>query len=683
MTDVMHDRVVVAVGDLYDVREELGRGGMALVYRAIDRRLKRAVALKVLPPELAFREEVRRRFLREAETSAKLNYQNIVPIYSVDEKNGIVYLVMALVDGETLAARLSRPPRMSSDEVRRLLREVAGALAYAHARGVVHRDIKPENILIDRESGRAMVTDFGIARAAEGDAKLTVTGVAIGTPAYMSPEQALGEKESDGRSDIYSLGVVGYLMLTGELPFKASNTPSMMMKHLTERLRPVREVRPDAPADITAVVEHALAKKPEDRFPNASEMAAALAHPGWRAPGAPGQSPASPYAPESARAAPSPPPYAPQPYAQPYPPQQRAPLQYAPLPHAPPPVAHPLPLAMPDPLAPWAHRAAFPLGADGMPAHPMSRREWKEWRRNYRDQMKFGVDGRPIRTIGERIMNFRRHVVSNVAVIGMLFGINMLTNSRFPWFLFPAIFMLVGLVKEWGGLWSEGVTFGQILARPSAPDLASLGSAGAGGQARALPAASAASSAAVQEDEAAKLAPREVLAGTYGQSVRRAVADRATVLATVHSLSKTDRDMVPDVVPTVTALVDRVASLAQTLHHLDADCSPALVSELETRIAAVEREPAEAADRERRLSLLKRQLVSMTELATRRTRLAGQLDSAGLALQNLKYDLLKLRSSGVQSAIGDVNSATVEARALSREIGHVLEAADELRKIDA
>ena len=668
MTDVMHDRVVVAVGDLYDVREELGRGGMALVYRAIDRRLKRAVALKVLPPELAFREEVRRRFLREAETSAKLNYQNIVPIYSVDEKNGIVYLVMALVDGETLAARLSRAPRMSSDEVRRLLREVAGALAYAHARGVVHRDIKPENILLDRESGRAMVTDFGIARAAEGDAKLTVTGVVIGTPAYMSPEQALGEKEPDGRSDIYSLGVVGYLMLTGELPFKASNTPSMMMKHLTERLRPVREVRPDAPADITAVVEHALAKKPEDRFPNASEMAAALAHPGWRAPGAAGQSAAPPqHAPEPARAAPPPqyvsPAYAPQPYA--------------PLPNAPQPVARPLPLAMTDPLAPWAHRAAFPLGADGMPAHPMSRREWKEWRRNYRDQMKFGVDGRPIKTIGERIMHFRRHVVSNVAVIGMLFGINMLTNNRFPWFLFPAIFMLVGLVKEWGGLWSEGVTLGQILSRPSAPDLASLGS---GGQARALPAAS---SAAVQEDEAAKLAPREVLAGAYGQNVRRAVADRTTVLATVNSLSKTDRDMVPDVVPTVTALVDRVASLAQTLHHLDTDCSPALVSELETRIAAVEREPAEAADRERRLSLLKRQLVSMTELATRRTRLAGQLDSAGLALQNLKYDLLKLRSSGVQSAIGDVNSATVEARALSREIGHVLEAADELRKIDA
>jgi serine/threonine-protein kinase len=658
----MHDRVVVAVGDLYDVQGELGRGGMALVYRAIDRRLKRAVALKVLPPELAFREEVKRRFLREAETSAKLNYQNIVPIYSVDEKNGIVYLVMALVDGETLAARLARAPRMGSDEVRRLLREVAGALAYAHARGVVHRDIKPENIIIDRESGRAMVTDFGIARAAEGDAKLTVTGVAIGTPAYMSPEQALGEKEADGRSDIYSLGVVGYLMLTGELPFKASNTPSMMMKHLTERLRPVREVRPDAPPDIAAVVEHALEKKPEDRFSNASEMAAALGQPGWRAPASAAQRAAPPsYAPEPARAAQQP--SARQPYGQ--------------LPNAPPPVA-PLP-ALHDPIVPWAHRAAFPIGADGMPAHPMSRREWKEWRRNYRDQMKFGIDGRPVRTIGERIVSFRRHVVSNAAVVGMLFSINMLTNSRFPWFLFPAIFMIVGLMKEWGGLWSEGVTLKQILSRPSAPDLASLGSAGEGAQARGLPGPPPAS---VQEEEAAKLAPREVLAGTYGESVRRAVADRATVLATVSSLAKADRDMVPDVVPTVTALVDRVASLAQTLHHLDADCSPSLVSELERRIAAVEREPAEAADRERRLSLLKRQLISMTELGSRRARLAGQLDSAGLALQNLKYDLLKLRSSGVQSAIGDVNSATVEARALSREIGHVLEAADELRKID-
>jgi hypothetical protein len=611
----MRDRVVVAVGDLYDVQEELGRGGMALVYRAIDRRLKRPVALKVLPPELAFRDEVKRRFLREAETSAQLSFQNIVPIYSVDERNGIVYFVMALVDGETLGARMARLPRLATEEVRRVLREVAGALAYAHAHGVIHRDIKPENILLDRESGRAMVTDFGIARAAEGDARLTVTGVAIGTPAYMSPEQALGERAADGRSDIYSLGVVGYQLLTGELPFKAANTPAMMMKHLTERLRPLREVRPDAPADIASVIECALAKRPEDRFATAAEMATALAAPGWRAPAPP-----------------------------PAPPSAPAPRAISP----------------------------FPLGPDGAPVYPMTRREWKEWRRGYREQVHdTGLAARPERTVGDRILRFRRRMISTGSVIAMLAGINMLTSPQFPWFLFPAIPMFIGLLKEWGNLWAEGITWGQILKRPSSPALDAGGAAP-----RALP-------ASAVDDEAAKVAPREVLAGSYGANVRSAVADRAAALATVATLAPSDRDLLPDVVPTVTALVERIVSLAQTLHHLDADCSPALLGELETRIAVVEREPADAADRERRLSLLKRQLASMQELGTRRARLKGQLDSAGLALQNLKYDLLKLRSSGVQSAIGDVNSATVEARALSREIGHVLEAADELRKIDA
>jgi hypothetical protein len=302
----------------------------------------------------------------------------------------------------------------------------------------------------------------------------------------------------------------------------------------------------------------------------------------------------------------------------------------------------------------------------------MTRREWKEWRRGYREQVHdTGLAARPERTVGDRILRFRRRMISTGSVIAMLAGINMLTSPQFPWFLFPAIPMFIGLLKEWGNLWAEGITWGQILKRPSSPALDAGGAAP-----RALP-------ASAVDDEAAKVAPREVLAGSYGANVRSAVADRAAALATVATLAPSDRDLLPDVVPTVTALVERIVSLAQTLHHLDADCSPALLGELETRIAVVEREPADAADRERRLSLLKRQLASMQELGTRRARLKGQLDSAGLALQNLKYDLLKLRSSGVQSAIGDVNSATVEARALSREIGHVLEAADELRKIDA
>src|SRR5574338_472740 len=160
----------------YAVDSEIGRGGMGVVYRAKDRRLKRTVAIKVLPPELAFRSEIKTRFLREAETAAQLNHPNIVDIYAVDEAEGIVYFVMAYITGDNLAKRLHDRGAMSVDETRRVLRDVADALAYAHERGVVHRDIKPDNILIDAASGRPMVTDFGIARAvSEGDSRLTAT----------------------------------------------------------------------------------------------------------------------------------------------------------------------------------------------------------------------------------------------------------------------------------------------------------------------------------------------------------------------------------------------------------------------------------------------------------------------------------------------------------------------------
>ncbi len=226
MTDHLLDRLVSAVGLQYLVDTEIGRGGMAVVYRATDLRLHRRVAIKVLPPELAFNGDVRERFLREASTAAQLAHPSIVPIYTVDEREGIVYFVMAYVDGESLAQRLAREPRLPVEDARAILAGVADALAYAHSNGVVHRDVKPDNIMLDRTSGRPLVTDFGIARAAQGDTRLTVTGVAIGTPAYMSPEQALGERDVDGRSDIYSLGVIGYQLLAGETPFKASNTPA-------------------------------------------------------------------------------------------------------------------------------------------------------------------------------------------------------------------------------------------------------------------------------------------------------------------------------------------------------------------------------------------------------------------------------------------------------------------------
>ncbi|OLC07448.1 MAG: hypothetical protein AUH34_01330 [Gemmatimonadetes bacterium 13_1_40CM_70_12] len=247
-------RLIQALGSSYTVEGELGRGGMGVVYKARDERLKRQVAIKVLPPELAFREEIRIRFLREAETAARLSHPHIVPIHSVGEgPDGLVYFVMAFVDGESVAGKLKRRGRLPSEEARRIMLETSDALGAAHALGIIHRDVKPDNILLEGSRGRVVVTDFGIAKALSsttGSATLTATGVAIGTPHYMSPEQAAGDREIDGRSDIYSLGVVSYQMLTGELPFQAPTVPGILMKHITERAPLVTEKCVDCPDDL-------------------------------------------------------------------------------------------------------------------------------------------------------------------------------------------------------------------------------------------------------------------------------------------------------------------------------------------------------------------------------------------------------------------------------------------------
>src|SRR5215217_1178921 len=250
---------------------------MGVVYRGKDRRLKRTVAIKVLPPELAFRSEIKTRFLREAETAAQLNHPNIVDIYAVDELENIVFFVMAYITGDNLAKRLHHHGTLSIEETRRTLRDVADALAYAHERGVIHRDIKPDNILIDQQSGRPMVTDFGIARAiSEGDSRLTATGIAIGTPTYMSPEQAAGERTIDGRSDLYSLGILGYQMLTGEPPFVANSTPAILVKHISERPIPVEQRRADVPQDLARVIMILLEKDPAHRIASANAVVSAL-----------------------------------------------------------------------------------------------------------------------------------------------------------------------------------------------------------------------------------------------------------------------------------------------------------------------------------------------------------------------------------------------------------------------
>src|SRR6267378_4222105 len=272
-------RLRKALGSSYTIEGEIGRGGMGVVYQARDERLKRQVAIKVLPPELAFREEIRIRFLREAETAARVSHPHVVPIHSVGEgPDGLVYFVMAFVDGEPLSERLKRRGRLPPEEARRILMETADALGAAHALGVIHRDVKPDNILLEGSRGRVVVTDFGIAKALSSTSSgaLTGTGVAIGTPHYMSPEQAAGDREIDGRSDIYSLGVVSYQMLTGELPFHAPTVPGILMKHITERAPLVTEKCGDCPDDLAACVMRSLEKDPEDRWPTADALRRAL-----------------------------------------------------------------------------------------------------------------------------------------------------------------------------------------------------------------------------------------------------------------------------------------------------------------------------------------------------------------------------------------------------------------------
>jgi serine/threonine-protein kinase len=250
-----------ALAGQYFLERELGRGGMGVVYLAREARLDRSVAVKVLPPSLAARPELRERFLREARTAAKLSHPNIVPVYRVDEAREFVYLVMGYVDGGSLGDRLRERGTLPATDVARVVREVGWALAYAHARGVVHRDVKPDNILLDRETGRALVTDFGIAQVSgPGGGTITGEGLVMGTAQYMSPEQAAGEP-LDGRSDLYSLGVVAYQALAGRPPFDAPTVAAVLAMHLTQPPPVLDRV----PPHVAGVVHACLAKSADDR----------------------------------------------------------------------------------------------------------------------------------------------------------------------------------------------------------------------------------------------------------------------------------------------------------------------------------------------------------------------------------------------------------------------------------
>jgi predicted Ser/Thr protein kinase len=259
-----------AVAGRYSLERELGRGGMGVVFLARDVALDRLVAIKLLPPDLAAAPQVRQRFLREARTAAGLAHPNIVPIHSVEEQAGSVFFVMGYVDGETLGARVRRVGALAPRDVMRVIQDAAWALGHAHARGIVHRDVKPDNVLLERDSGRALVVDFGIARSVDADTP--AGGTRAGTPQYMSPEQIAGGVV-DARSDLYSLGVTAFFAATGRLPFESRSTEGFITKHLSEAPPPLARCAPTLPVRFAEAVDRCLAKDPVDRYASAEEFA--------------------------------------------------------------------------------------------------------------------------------------------------------------------------------------------------------------------------------------------------------------------------------------------------------------------------------------------------------------------------------------------------------------------------
>jgi serine/threonine-protein kinase len=693
-------RIARAISASYELGPEMGRGGMGIVYRARDRRLKRQVAVKVLPPELAYRAEIRSRFLREAETAAQLTHPHIVPIYSVDEADGLVYFVMACVDGENLGRRLHERGPMPIADVRRVLCEVADALAYAHARGVVHRDIKPDNILLDEDGDRALVTDFGIARAViEGnDARLTATGMAIGTPAFMSPEQSAGDREIDGRSDLYSLGVVAYQMIAGELPFQATSTPAMLVKHLSERPMPVGQRRPDCPPDLAAAVMKLLEKEPAQRFASADELEAVLL--GQRS-------------------------IAPPSYGTTQPPRASAPLP-------PGPAVGPSAATAARPNAPaWGDALRPPGGALARPeSYGDPRALSAPHAGDTGDADLFAPSADELaRWEAPPVRDFRRKfgwyaIIGSVLLLVSIAG----DGDLFGFFALWTVYIAYRYAK----LWSDGFDWHDAMRQPRerlfadvvaewADDLQAMfdpakrakvrdrqrrrrlrraawdqpgyaGGALGAGAGRALGDGRGLGDARTLGDGrgfGGAYAPRDpgpagaAYAPPAGDGVRQAAADRDEIVRLLGTMPKGERERMGDVAGSARALADKVQVLTAALAQLDADAAPGASAVLEAEIARLEAEAnpldrAASDDRVKRLAYLKRQRRAVADVARRRDAAAAALEHCRIALQTMRVDLVRLRTGTASPA--QVTTLAERAMVLAREVDGIVGAAGEVSR---
>jgi serine/threonine-protein kinase len=629
-------RLAVALGDAYTIEGEVGRGGMGVVYRARDERLQRRVAIKVLPPELAFQKDIRERFTREAQTAAKLSHPHIVPIHTVGEGQGLVYFVMGYVDGESVAGRIRRRGKLPIEETRRIMAESADALGAAHGFSIIHRDIKPDNILLEGSRGRVMITDFGIAKALSGSSGATLTGagVAIGTPAFMSPEQAAGEREIDGRSDLYSLGIVTYQMLTGELPFNAPTVAGILMKQITEPAPDVRARRADVPEDLALAVSRCLEKDPENRWPTADALRRALENRavvgyqptglGWRAgrgtrPGA--REPTAGAGQRGASTGTS---------------------------------RRDRPQGLLDRGPNERNRGVAGLDRD---MRGLARGGSRQPRRHGHDNES------PVPDTGEpRIVQQVRGQFASWAAVSLgCLGINVATGLDTPWFLFPTFGMGIGMLRNYARLWQSGYSWRDVLTRPPAPDAVETMMVKGAKLPRRLPQPTA--------DEF----------GAHLPQILQVQTDRFAIGKLMERLPPSERKMLPEVQQTVDALYERAIDLARTLHAMDTNLDTEGLGSIDDRIAALANEPDDP-ERARRLNLLQRQRQTILDLKGRKSQVASHLESCVLAMQNVRFDLLRLRSAGVAAVLGDLTQATQQAKALSRDVDNAIAAAGEIRE---
>ena len=647
--DVLGEHVAAVLEPTYEIDSEIGRGGMGIVYCAKDKRLKRNVAIKLLPPELAFRTDIRSRFLREAETAAQLSHPNIVPIYNVEEKDNLVYFIMAFIAGDNLATRLQRMGALDPAEVRKILKEVADALAYAHKRNVVHRDIKPDNILLDTDSGRAMVTDFGIARALtdQGDSRLTATGMAIGTPAYMSPEQSAGESEIDGRSDLYSLGVVGYQMASGELPFNAPNTPSMLVKHLSEIPLPVDQRRPDLPTDLARVIMMMLEKDPANRFPDAQSVVVALSS-----------------------------------------------------------GIMPTLRTLQSPAGTAGLGGGFPLAARQQP-QPMATRTGGFRSANVPTPEELDRWNAP------PVKRFRKKLAPYLAVNAILVPLSIFGDGGFLVVTaFWSIGMAVSYSKLWqeGFNWRD--VFRQPrdrllfdVAAESIDDARALFDETKREKVRAR--ARARASGGLFDDRAPVLAggaqrtmPRSPLPGEsnpppslpadnspYGSILASVRMDRDEIYRQMQTMTKDEREQIPDVQQSADAIYRKAMQVASALAELDLRDTRDTPESIEKEIDKLEAQanPLDynaSEERVRRLAHLKRQRRVIADLTKRRTEAETKLEHCRQLLRSMRLELLRYRSAGMgAAATNGLTMVTQQAQTVVKEMGYLSDAAAEVNAL--